>query len=362
MTGINAKNRALIIGINEYKNSPLNNCKNDAAEMAAMLSMSEYDFDVTVIYDSDATRDSIKAELHKLFLGDYEKRLFYFAGHGLTNDISTFLISYDYKVYDLGIDTDDLAKLARSAKTGSTVIILDCCQSGGANIRSIDKNINRATNETLSEKFHSMGQGKVILAACQSHEFAAEVDTFGHGVFTYFLLQGMLGDASNSDGEITIAALHDHVAKKMEEYKEQKPVYKGDIAGRFIIGSNFSPREVKLVPEGKLKNIEEQAQMYADEYKKSEKFESIEHWLEIGYKNACDSLLPKLEWFKNRLLESPELKKRQRFLSAYQLISNGLTILGHLQNGLLTKFGRIDKPVGSGTFGTVWIVNDNIQN
>jgi len=86
--------RALIIGINDYKdpNIPdLETAVNDANAMANLLS-ERYGFEVTLLLDRNATRESMYRNLRNLALSTEaaDSVLIYYAGHGdldrLTHD------------------------------------------------------------------------------------------------------------------------------------------------------------------------------------------------------------------------------------------------------------------------------------
>jgi uncharacterized caspase-like protein len=85
----------------------------------------------------------------------------------------------------------------------------------------------------------SGGKGTVIITASGANEVSMESDEFKHGIFTYFLLEGLKGKADvDDDGLITVDELYryvsDHVARASSQ--EQHPVKKGSVEGRFVVG------------------------------------------------------------------------------------------------------------------------------
>lgn len=82
--------RALLIGINDYDNSPLNGCVNDAEKMANILATHENEernFDCQ-LYVSDHDDDErinkreLKTKICELFEQPADVALLYFSGHG----------------------------------------------------------------------------------------------------------------------------------------------------------------------------------------------------------------------------------------------------------------------------------------
>jgi hypothetical protein len=135
--------RALLVGINAYKDKPLDGCIADAELMAQVL-RDTFAFDeknVTVLRDRAASREKLLAEFDQLIdvtnAGD--TAFVFYAGHGATADSddhteasgkdSTLNLCEDPRedVYD-----DELkARLdALAEKTQFTVLVVDACNSG----------------------------------------------------------------------------------------------------------------------------------------------------------------------------------------------------------------------------------------
>lgn len=348
--------KALVVGINDYENfNCLNCCSNDAEEIGGILGLKEYDFDVKTVLNEQATRRNITQELHELFSSDCDTLLFYFAGHGLVSQFTTYLVTVDGDNVESGIDLDYLRKWSVNINNNKTlIIILDCCHSGAAKPRSgTENNLREITNGDIERALLSLGAGKVILAACQADQVAYEEPTINHGIFTYYLLEGLYGDAADSAGDISIPFLYDYVSKKFSNSCEQKPVFKGDISGRIVIGSGLTPRHNLELPKDEVVQIETQAQELMNEYIKYTTFD-IESWKHHGYREACDMLTPRIQWLDRQLTKYPRLLSHQEFSSAYSTAKSKIADLGRLMEGMNTKLGLVEKKIGAGTFGTVW--------
>ncbi len=133
--------KALIIGIDDYKSSPLYGCINDAISVSKSLEKNgdgSPNF-VTVILTSNntyITTEKIIDATSKLFDGDADTVLLYFAGHGIIdqNTNAGYLVTQDGKKGSWGISLQDILGFVNKAypKIKSTVIVLDCCHSGFA--------------------------------------------------------------------------------------------------------------------------------------------------------------------------------------------------------------------------------------
>jgi len=129
-----------------------------------------------------------------------------FSGHGITRDRQVYLLPSDAKYATLGWTSVKLSyvrdKLAE-CKARRKILILDACHSGAG----------KASAKMSPDFLKALGQGKgfVRLASCgekqKSNEDAALVSKVGkgHGVFTYYLAEGLLGKADrDQDGRIDV--------------------------------------------------------------------------------------------------------------------------------------------------------------
>ena len=80
-------NRALLVGINAYKDAPLRGCVNDVSDLQEFLTHA-CDFaaaDIRVLLDGAATAAEIKRHLADWLVGDaapQDRLIFHFSGHG----------------------------------------------------------------------------------------------------------------------------------------------------------------------------------------------------------------------------------------------------------------------------------------
>ena len=76
------------------------------------------------------------------------------------------------------------------------------------------------------------------MTASSANEVSCEKEELHHGVFTYFLLEGLRGKAdADQDGQITVDEAYAYVAQKVPQAtgQEQHPVRKGSVEGRFVL-------------------------------------------------------------------------------------------------------------------------------
>ncbi|MBK1733631.1 protein kinase domain-containing protein [Thiococcus pfennigii] len=348
--------KALVVGIDQYTQSPLSNCVNDAEDIAEILETSEYGFSVSKLYNQHATRRNVLSSLNSLFMDDPNFVLFYFAGHGFSSPQGTYLACHDMDSVDLGVDLDALRRLIVSkARDDLTIIvILDCCHSGAASVRAgVGVGTRNMTYGDVNTAVPFLGVGNAVIAACKPDQYAQEEQSLGHGVFTYHMLEGMYGDAADHEGKVTIPRLFDYVAHHFKDRINQTPVFKGDLVGSVVLGANLSPRHSTSIPSDELRALEQSSDNYVNRYIQSTIFD-LESWDREGYKYACQSLAPILKWFDREIERLPRVLASKKFKSAYDTVQNKLADVGQLKIGLQTELGEVIDKLGAGTFGTVW--------
>ena len=83
------------------------------------------------------------------------------------------------------------------------------------------------------------GKARVILTASDANEVSLEKEQLKHGVFTYYLLEGLRGKADlNGDGVITVDEVYHYVSEKVPRAtgQDQHPVRKGETVGQIVLG------------------------------------------------------------------------------------------------------------------------------
>jgi helicase len=80
-------------------------------------------------------------------------------------------------------------------------------------------------------------KGRAILTASRPAEVSLELPELGHGVFTYYLIQGLQGAADlNHDGIVSLQELYEYLEQQVTQKARlvggnQHPVMKGELEG-----------------------------------------------------------------------------------------------------------------------------------
>jgi uncharacterized caspase-like protein len=210
--------KALVIGINNYPNTELFGCINDASAFGNTLKTNgdgSPNFDVRLLTDV-TTKGDLKGHIKELFAGKCETALFYFSGHGLFDESGGgIIVTPDFKDNDEGVSMDDILHIANESKAQNRVIILDCCHSGSF-----------GSPQLTGGRSAQIGEGVSILTASKSDEASVEVN--GHGIFTNLLLDAMQGGAADLRGHITPGSIYSYIDQALGPW-DQRPVFKTNI-------------------------------------------------------------------------------------------------------------------------------------
>jgi hypothetical protein len=248
---------AVIVGINQYENTRnLKFAVKDAQDFRDYLKdyigiPEDHMFFLT---DKEASKENIQSllgtQLRRMASRDDTVIIFY-AGHGAAetdpinpdgDGFEKYLLPHDAKLNDLyttAISMNEIKTIFQRIRSERLIFLADTCYSGASGGRTM---LASKTRATLSEKFFeriSKGKGRVIISACSANEISKEDDRLQHGIFSYYLLEGLKGKSDkDGDGIITVSELFSYLSQKVPEAsgQDQHPVRKGETEGELVIG------------------------------------------------------------------------------------------------------------------------------
>ncbi|MCG9879365.1 MAG: hypothetical protein MH472_02090 [Bacteroidia bacterium] len=229
-TKTNRKNAiAIVLGIENYKNiSPVSFAKRDA-EFVNQYFQKALGIPKENIYFK-TNEELTKAEFEKLFEpnGWLYKRVqentevyIYYAGHGApdTEDEKAYLIPQDGDPNYAGLtgySLDRLYKNLGELKSNQIMVFLDACFSGQNREQKMLLADARAVS--IKPKNNSIPEKVSVLSASASNEVSSAWPEKKHGLFTYYLLKGLQGEADNdANNQITFGELGAYVRKSVSE-------------------------------------------------------------------------------------------------------------------------------------------------
>ena len=159
----------------------------------------------------------------------------FFAGHGLSSSdgAKTYLLPADGDpslLDETSILRDDLIASAKGAQT--ITLFMDTCYSGAT--RGKELLLTGARPIGIIPDENSLPANVTLLAAATGTQLSSTYDDAQQGLFSYWLMKGLEGDAeSNGDRKITAGELHDYVSKRVKQIaarrnRQQEPQLIGD--------------------------------------------------------------------------------------------------------------------------------------
>ena len=247
---------AVIVGISNYSDSRIPHLRYASADAKSF-----YDWaispnggryapaNVKLLLNKEATGRSIRDALYtwlKQAIAE-DAVTIYFAGHGSPESPDSpdnlYLLPYDtdfQNIASTGFPMWDIeTALKRFIKAKKVVVIADACHSGGVG-QSFDvaRRANRAINvnpiNSGLQNLSQVGDGVCVISASDNKQFSQESKDCGggHGVFTYFLLRGLTGEADyNKDGNVTLGELIPFLSEQVR--RATKNAQNPTVAGKF---------------------------------------------------------------------------------------------------------------------------------
>ncbi|HEU4368424.1 MAG TPA: caspase family protein [Methylomirabilota bacterium] len=252
---------AVIVGVGRYESASIPSLRYSVADAEAMYKVlvDSGGFrkeNVLLLTDRSDRRPTLRNLKYALgtFLaraaGKDDTVLVFFAGHGAPevdprgierDGLAKYLIPSDADPDDLfstALPMDDLQTIFGRIEAERVVVFLDACYSGAAGGRTFAARKTRATavDDLFLERL-TRSRGRAIITASRAAEVSVELPELGHGIFTYYLTEGLRGAADlNRDGIVSLQELYEYVEQQVVRKSRavggnQHPMMKGELEG-----------------------------------------------------------------------------------------------------------------------------------
>ena len=256
------KKRAVLVGINNYLDSSVRSLKYSVADVQSIYDIlvdsergrfKEEDVRL-MVDDSDEihkpNRSNLMSAIKSLTETASEKDvvILFFSGHGIEQDGKNYLLPLDSRINVLNetaVPIEWIKNLMVASDARVKILILDACHAGAI----IGKSESGRMTKEFSEVIFSPAEGFAVLSSCKINEVSYEWPEKAHGVFTYYLKEGLLGDADfDSDGSITVSELNRYVSERVKGWAfshsvQQNPMLRYDVSGDIVL--SLVPRPIK---------------------------------------------------------------------------------------------------------------------
>ncbi len=247
---------AILIGIEKYRNAaPATYSSHDAVLMKEYLSKfaGVPDENIFLITDDHATKTEMEILIQdriKRLIKEGDTVYFYYAGHGIPDvgDQTPYILPSDGNPDNPKMSGYPLERLyndLKDLKAKNIYLFIDACFSGMVGREEKEKILLAGSRPgTLIVKDPVIASEKIaLLSASRENQISNYYKEEEHGLFTYYLLKGLIGEADrNQDRKIDIEELYNYVSNNVESTSRrlfgmnryQVPVLKPNPLGREI--------------------------------------------------------------------------------------------------------------------------------
>jgi hypothetical protein len=189
------------------------------------------------------------AQLEKENKSENDTVVIYFSGHGTLASgprpetgglgLRKYLVMGDTKFAQpeataLGID--ELLARFQKLRSRRKALIIDSCYAGGGKAYLTPQIMNILAQQkagAMQEPVDSVVESAAIYTASAWAEEARESEKLGHGVYTYFLLEGFKSDL-DGDGAVSMSEAHQYASNRVIAYTQsgQHPTAKVEFVGK----------------------------------------------------------------------------------------------------------------------------------
>lgn len=225
---------AVVVGVSDYSDAGIRSLRHADDDARAF-----YDFlvseraglggfdqeNVQLLLNEEATSSNIRTALSTFLMEATERDvvILYFAGHGAPDPYRPsehYLLSYDTNIDSLAgtaLPMSEVSEAVSRIRARDVIVITDACHSAvlGAT-RSESPN---AINLVFLNQMESTTGGYVTITASDVAQYSQEGEQWGggHGVFTYYLLEGLNGSAdADQDRIVTLGEAFEFVRSRVQ--------------------------------------------------------------------------------------------------------------------------------------------------
>lgn len=251
---MNGVTYAIIIAVenyNESKDFPKVDYASDDfyGFKSALLGIGVHEDNILPLDNQKATKSAILSKVKKFVsrATEYDRIIFYFAGHGFYEDKKNLIAPVDAIMTDKSstcIPIIDLINICRDSRCNKTILFLDSCHSGFLSNDKVRSGISSFQSEELIHEYRDE-EFCIGFASCKSGEESISHVKLKNGVWTHFLIKALSGDGGNiyEEGLLFSDKLQKYLKRETVEFvkqntktkRDQTPIKFGSESDRFIV-------------------------------------------------------------------------------------------------------------------------------
>jgi uncharacterized caspase-like protein len=230
----------LLIGVSQYQDDrlrPLPYAVVDCQGLASVLASVAQPFAKTelivhpAVGERGSDRAAISASLDRVVqtASPQDTIFFYFAGHGMVEPASQQAVlclqdTQTDRLLETGFALSDLLQALGTCPAAAQIVVLDACHSGSLTLRQspLPTFVQQLQQVAVRQQRQHYQQKFYALLSCDHNEGSLEFPELGHGLFTYYLIKGLQGEAADKYGVIEIKALYKYIYHRVLQYIDQQ--------------------------------------------------------------------------------------------------------------------------------------------
>jgi WD40 repeat protein/uncharacterized caspase-like protein len=242
-----AKMWILLVGVNQYQDEqfpPLEYSAVDCQDLGVALDAATQEFPCKQLVahhdfaQQQPTLAAVSESLKRIATAakSQDTVLVYFSGHGVIEQVTQQAVlclsdTRNEALLDTGLKMQDLLQQLDHCKARQQLVWLDACHSGSLIMRGakgLDEPTVIGSFEPTAQLVRVLrtrsvqSKGFYALLSCDEGQRSWEFPELGHGVFTYYLIRGLQGDAADHEGVIDADSLYRYVYHQTTQYINQK--------------------------------------------------------------------------------------------------------------------------------------------
>jgi hypothetical protein len=242
---------AIIIGIEKYRRSPSADFASRDASLFvdyAQRALGVRPENIKLLADEKAESSEILLTLRSWLPTRVNREktdvFVFYSGHGLPSPDGESLLLLPYDVNrDLldrtAISQKEVIDLIAKSNPRSATLFMDACYSGQT--RTGEALLASARPLVVSAKQGAVPKNFTVFSASAPDQISSSSPEVRHGIFSYFLMRGLEGEADqNRDGQISVAEMQAFLAEQvarqaLSQNRIQRPQVTGD-QSRVLVG------------------------------------------------------------------------------------------------------------------------------
>ncbi len=227
---------AVVIGAADYKYiHPLKYTDDDAYRFYSFIKSPEGgsipDSQVRLLINEEATRQKILDAMNDVFgkADDNDIVMLYYSGHGLRG----CFLPTDYNGFQNKLRHNEVTAILNASRARHKIVLADACYSGSMVLAEKSAPVtaeDAATRQRFYAAFDQTHGGTAVLLSSQADEVSLEDQGLHQGVYTYFLIKGLKGEADFDRNKIVeVDELYKYMKTNIHNYTAgiQTPVLVG---------------------------------------------------------------------------------------------------------------------------------------